>query len=329
MKKIIIITLSIFVLFGVTACTTPETETSNPIIQEPSIETVEQDPELPEEPLEIILIDNISQHIPMQNPFETGDIPLPFEHTGGTENAEFFEFYSHKLLKRDVIERTFAEYLEIPLEEFLDFIREKYDVASVWDTLSKTNLLKFKNLYSIIIILDIPDEVVIEAFTRWNDFQDEIVEWIREHDESGEISEGEYNYYMSRKFTDAEIAALLSRDMETVLAQFATEHAIVIGEEVFSPFWLYVNPLENFTEVGLTPEMVEEKLELYAEFHFTEEAEAAFEEKLSEFLGREVRLKGGHQGDEDDDDQGSQGGNDDDQGNQGGGQGGRGNQNEQ
>jgi hypothetical protein len=37
--------------------------------------------------------------------------------------------------------------------------------------------------------------------------------------------------------------------------------------------------------------MVEEKLELYAEFDFTDEADEAFSEKLSEFLDEEVSLK--------------------------------------
>ena len=37
--------------------------------------------------------------------------------------------------------------------------------------------------------------------------------------------------------------------------------------------------------------MIEEKLDVYSEIELSDEAEEAFEEKLSEFVGEEVSLK--------------------------------------
>jgi len=48
---------------------------------------------------------------------------------------------------------------------------------------------------------------------------------------------------------------------------------------------------EAVGEVGVTPEMVEEHLEILSEFEFTEESDEAFSEKLSEFIGEEVSLR--------------------------------------
>jgi hypothetical protein len=97
-------------------------------------------------------------------------------------------------------------------------------------------------------------------------------------------------HFRERMFTKDEIEALLSRDVERVLEQFATEQSVVVGDRVYSPFWLYINTPEDIKAAGITAEMIEEKLPLYAEFNFTEEATLAFEEKLSEFVGREVVL---------------------------------------
>jgi hypothetical protein len=108
---------------------------------------------------------------------------------------------------------------------------------------------------------------------------------------------------MSKKFADDEIALFLSRDMEAILAKYATDYVIIIGEEAFTPFWLYVNEPYDYETVGITPEMIEERLEFYDELFFTAEAAAAFETKLSEFTGREVRLARGlqnYQGNDDD-----------------------------
>ena len=92
-------------------------------------------------------------------------------------------------------------------------------------------------------------------------------------------------------FTDEDIRILLSRDEEAVLRHFALDTTFVVGNRAYSPLWLYAHTVEDYTRVGITPEMVAEKLPLYAEFYLADEADVAFSRKLSEFLGEEISLR--------------------------------------
>jgi len=74
------------------------------------------------------------------------------------------------------------------------------------------------------------------------------------------------------------------------MEHFVSDYSIYHDGEIFTPMWLYYYDTDDYEEAGITPKMVEEKLDLYAEFQFTDEAAEAFEEKLSEFLGEDVSL---------------------------------------
>jgi len=126
--------------------------------------------------------------------------------------------------------------------------------------------MKMTNIFTMIIEFDIPDEVVAEFFKRHNDHFD-----------------GDSEY----KFTDAEMAAILSRDAVKVLEQFASEYAIVVGDKAYALVWLYYRSTEDYKKAGITPEMVSQKLEsgLLSVFDFTDAATTAFENKLSSFIG--------------------------------------------
>ncbi|MDR2569838.1 MAG: dockerin type I repeat-containing protein [Oscillospiraceae bacterium] len=135
--------------------------------------------------------------------------------------------------------------------------------------LNYTSLMEFPNNLSIIVTNNIPDEIVIKAFAYHNE-------------RFGHTSIG---------FTDEDIAALLTRCEATVLNHFADENAIVIEDRVYTMAWIYRNTAEGYKAVGITPEMIEERLKLLAEFDFLPvEATLAFESKLSQFLGRDIVL---------------------------------------
>jgi len=248
--------------------------------QEPIVGEVALDVPQIDLPYENIPQDGFSQNDILQNPFEAMGMPDPFIHYGGTEYRDFFIALNQRLSFRDLVEETFQEYLEMTNREYWDLFNDKTIVETVLDRALSNCLMESSNIYSAIILFDIPNEIVLEALMRFNDRQDEFAEW----------SEVNYDYFMSMKFTDDEIEAFLSRDVEIVMNQFATEHAIIINDKFFTPFWIYINTSEAYAEAGITLEMIQEKLPLYAEFSFTAEATLAFEKKLSEFLGRDVVL---------------------------------------
>jgi hypothetical protein len=218
------------------------------------------------------------------NPFEAGGMPAPFEYEGGAENDIFYLPCIEKFNNYSIMLDEFLLFLEITVEDYIEITRNKV----AWDfigALGKTDLLETSNLFSDIILFNIPDEIVAESIAKHN----------KHHEGFAVLAEdngwfGSADHYRDYKFNEAEIEALLSRDPATVLRHFATEQSIVIDDRVYPPAWLYLHTPEDYERVGITPEMVAEKLELYAAFNFSYEARAAFEEKLSEFIGETVEL---------------------------------------
>jgi hypothetical protein len=95
---------------------------------------------------------------------------------------------------------------------------------------------------------------------------------------------------LSVNFTQNEIELITTLDESRILEHFISDYSIFHDGRGFTPSWIYWHDVEAYEAVGITTEMIEEKLHLYAEFSFTEEATLAFEAKLSGFLGREVIL---------------------------------------
>jgi hypothetical protein len=148
-----------------------------------------------------------------------------------------------------------------------------------------TSLMDYGNTFSVIVKYDIPDEFVINAieennamYKQW--FDEGVFNCINGFPDEEMLAE--------ILFTPADIKALLTRCEATVLAHFASPYAIVIHDRVYTPAWIYRNTVEGYRAAGITPEMLAEKLPLYTEFGFTAEATAAFENKLTAFMGTEV-----------------------------------------
>jgi len=263
MKNILRITLVVVLLIIIfTACTVQSEQNSTALhhnlhTSEPEIKDFVQEP---------------------NNPSEDFEILVTFEYAGGDERKYFLEGLDRKLTMFSMIEDRFVEYLKLSEEEFGVAIMKIFGddalkSTAIWD---RTNsVLELPTLLSYIVHFDIPDEVVIDA--------------IKEHDD-WHVSRGLFVSYGGEPFTDKDIAALLSRDAEIVAIHFASPYAIVIEDKVYPPAWLYTQTAEDWERAGITPEMIAEKLELYAQFDFTDEAAQAFEAKLSAFTGTDVSL---------------------------------------
>jgi hypothetical protein len=273
MKTIIMLLTAVLLI---TACTTTEnTETpaeSTPLQQSQTTEspttTTEEPPIVTTPPVQDENFDDFDE------------MPVPFEHMGSDANWFFYERYDSPFREISTIDEVFVEYLASSLEktdsEVIDIIVEKWGDITWYGVVVSGELLKSSNVFWYIVTFDIPDDVVISAIEIHNDY------W----NEQAELYEGN----RTAVFSDEGIAALLTRDEAIITAQFATEHAIVIGDRAYSPYWIYLHTPADYQAAGITPEMLAEKLPLYAEFGFTDEAREAFENKLTEFVGVEVSL---------------------------------------
>ncbi|MCM1468549.1 MAG: M56 family metallopeptidase [Alistipes sp.] len=96
-------------------------------------------------------------------------------------------------------------------------------------------------------------------------------------------------YYDELTFSEAEVDVLFSGSEEEITRQFATPYAIVLGKYAYSPLWLYAHTIEDYEAVGITREMVREKVAYYQDIELLpEEMREAFAAKVNAFLGEEV-----------------------------------------
>jgi hypothetical protein len=204
---------------------------------------------------------------------ETNRMPIPFAYGGGDENDLFYHYDVSKFgsPEGNIID-IFAEYIG-----HYDFMYRQNGFSFYPDIFYVSSLMDTTNYYNMIVTYNIPDEVIIRAFEKYN------AHFRSFYDEN-------HPAYASTIFFDDDIEVILSRDEAAILAHFATEYVIVIKDRVYSPAWIYWHDIEAYKTAGITSEMIQERLHLYAEFPFTDEATLAFELKLSEFLGREVVL---------------------------------------
>jgi hypothetical protein len=207
------------------------------------------------------------------------DIFDPLEHFLGHHEI-FFDPYINRMYSSFSVYEIFAEYLGIDVEKFIQERIEKRNRMGHGknDAPYLNSLMDTTNLYWTIIEYNIPDDVIIRAFQYSNGLVQGLIERFND------------DYYRRDIFTDDEINALLSRNEATILKAFASDYSIVVNERIFSAAWVYTRSIEEIKAAGITSTMLEEKLHLYAEFSFTEEATLAFEAKLSEFLGRDIVL---------------------------------------
>ena len=211
--------------------------------------------------------------------FEDEPMPEPFEYSGGDENIRFYQRCVLKLEgfdSRSFLDAEIFEYLGN--DDFTQKWYESYD-NSWWP--NATSLMDFPNKFERIVANNIPDDVVIKGLSEEYEFYAEGYK---------KFENGHINLAISA-FSEEEIKILLTRDEATVLAHFATEEAIVIGDRVYSPEWVYYHTPDDYAKAGITSKMIEQRLDLYAKLRFTQEADTAFSRKLSWYIGEDVSLR--------------------------------------
>jgi hypothetical protein len=298
MKNIfIILIINMFILIAFTACANThkdDIETDNISIMSESdeiniVETVSETEILIEEiGLEVTTEEEIALEILSVEPvlnelllieFDPSSMPAPFllSDGGGNLNMMLFTMLgtnSARDAKIDGIPMYIREAF-VDDDSFLAWIENS---NLIWNYgIPVSSLMEYPNLFSFIISFNIPVNKLREVM---NDIQFKGMEL---EAEDGRDRSSSY-------FTDEEIDIILSLDEARILEHFISDYAIFHEGRGFTPAWIYWHSAEDYKTVGITAEMLEEKLDLYSEFSFTLEATLAFEEKLSEFMGVDVVL---------------------------------------
>ena len=86
-------------------------------------------------------------------------------------------------------------------------------------------------------------------------------------------------------FTDDELDVLRSMDRQVIINTFASEYSIIVGENVFSPKWLYYHTIEDYEKVNISATQIRVMLTKYKELGLTDEAFEAFSAKLEGYIG--------------------------------------------
>ena len=107
------------------------------------------------------------------------------------------------------------------------------------------------------------------------------------------LAEDDYFRRSEVLYDDEDTEILLSGDSERIVKHFASDLSIVVGENVFSPQWLYYHLQDDYRTAGITPEMVKEMLPVYEETFMSEsvgmlkESWDAFRSKLIAYAYKE------------------------------------------
>jgi hypothetical protein len=283
------LTLLTPLLFIFSACSTTNIDVENsflPKTENNAYEELMQEP-IEEANLEINIIENIETIIEFVEPklasplpfaYDSTSMPKPFYEMDGISGGDCVyinRFYMFGLDSRSDLNSVCGTLIDrfTTDENFYDWINGKDFLIPV------SSLMDYSNTISFIIDFNVPlnelRELWVEQRIRGMELE---IEW-----DVPESMRGNY-------FTDEEIDIILSLDEARILEHFASEYVLLHDGRGFTPAWIYWHSTEDYKTVGITPEMLEERLELYSEFNFTLEATLAFEEKLSEFMGIDVVL---------------------------------------
>ncbi|MDR2590028.1 MAG: hypothetical protein LBC71_03450 [Oscillospiraceae bacterium] len=270
MRKLPILLL---LLFAISACDNVEIKDDEP----PKTQDVESITQ-PQTTEQTMINTSSSPQLPSVNSFEHFEMPIPFGEIhgagGGSEELALFSMLCSNGISDQRIDGIDLFIIEAFFDDsaiFYDWY-SSVDMNMHWEN-PVTTLMDYPNLFSLIKTFDLPIDRVYQLLKN---------QQLR----AVEIGLDETFY-----FTDEEIKIITSLDETAIMEYFVADFSIYHDGEIFTPMWLYYHDIGAYEEVGITPEMVEEKIELYAEFSFTDEADEAFSEKLSEFIGEEVSLR--------------------------------------
>lgn len=200
-----------------------------------------------------------------------------------TDNTDIFEQITDTSMPDPGISSMYGTYLDFssPWKQrvshvLLPLYSEQKERGSKWVKSKESvptpyNLYNSMSLVSFCRDLDIPWESIEDNVRAWNGS-------VRypagtPHEEYEDIE----------RFTEEELAALKTGGDETIVKLLASDYSIVVGENVFSPMWLYYHTVDDYKTAGIAPNTMCSLLEKYSKIDLTEETSNTIHSPLERY----------------------------------------------
>ncbi len=179
-----------------------------------------------------------------------GQMPEPFlnmESTGGDELRGYFIKYDAKFTSLD------SNVLNLVDKEECEAWINNFTLGEREP--SESNILNFVSEFNI------PKEKLLEAIST--------------------------QYYIEgATLTTEDVDIIYSNDMELINQTYISDYALYYNGGIYTPEWIYTNSLEKYEEEGIPAELVDEAMQKFKSFPFTEEALAAMDKKVDTYRER-------------------------------------------
>ena len=190
----------------------------------------------------------------MPEPYDSMEYPLG--------NFDFYSLWQAKLFGADQI-------VHFDYEKQNEYRKRVEGIETPY------TLYDSPNFYGMARIMRLTDDEITEA-----------TKTINEHFENSTNLLNNTSYI----YTEEDIAVIKNADDSAAAQHFASEYSIVVGEYAFCPMWLYYHTIEDYKSVGITPEEVLHKLDMYEGLGLTDEAWAAFSAKLQKYIDNDLPI---------------------------------------
>jgi hypothetical protein len=178
------------------------------------------------------------------------NMPNPFPQ-GSDDNVSYYQPGNHILDNVTVsLLRLVDQDEQNEWHESLDFFNNP-----------PSSLTEYFNLYSFIKKFDISDEEVIEAM-------------------SAHLTSDNWQ----TRVTEEELDLILHGSEAEIVSYFASDYSIVVGDKIYCPYWVYTHTPTAYKQAGITPEALQQKLDLYADIRLSPEALSALNEKINSYI---------------------------------------------
>lgn len=97
-------------------------------------------------------------------------------------------------------------------------------------------------------------------------------------------SESENAQYADMIYTDEEIEAIASGDVEKCFNLFTYNTSILKNDLIYTPAYIYNNTMDKLEEAGITAEEITARTEIYSSFSLTDEQMTALQNKMLKYV---------------------------------------------
>lgn len=188
----------------------------------------------------------------MPEPFEAGN------NVGGDDNTNFYQPCISQL---DSIPGSLLDVR--PSNEVDDWLNKHFSRKN-----AVSSIADYLNVYSFITDFNVTKEEAAAALESYINSE-----------------------YESVRITQEQFDIIFSGDIELITKTFASEYSIVIGENIYSPEWIYTHSQSDYEISGISEEDIIQKAPIYANLNLSRAARTALSDKLSSYSGVVINIE--------------------------------------